>query len=117
MALGDVRDSLPVIVTGATLLGCCSLAMPAMTSVAMSTADPTRTGLASGVFNTARQSGGALGVALLGALLHRDSATGGSLAVPMLAVAVAYLAAAGATMVATRADRTATAAVPAGRRG
>ena len=44
-------------------------AMPAMTSVAMASADRSLTGSASGVFNTARQSGGALGTAVLGAVM------------------------------------------------
>ncbi|QWF82961.1 MFS transporter [Amycolatopsis sp. CA-230715] len=47
------------------LFGCCSLAMPAMTSVAMG-AVPDRPGLAAGVLNAARQTGGAIGVAVVG---------------------------------------------------
>lgn len=112
MAIGGAAGSLPTIVAGATLLGCCSLAMPAMTSAAMSTAEPARTGLFSGVFNTARQSGGALGVAVLGTLLHSE---GVALALPMAVVVLAYLAAIGATIMATRAERTAAAAAPACR--
>jgi DHA2 family methylenomycin A resistance protein-like MFS transporter len=69
-------------------LGVTALAMPAMTALAMSHAPPHRIGLASGVFNASRQTGGALGVALLGALL-----TGGS---GYLALHAAFLAAAAA---------------------
>ena len=69
-------------------LGVTALAMPAMTAVAMSHAPPRRVGLASGVFNASRQTGGALGVAVLGALL-----TGGS---GYLALHVAFVATAGA---------------------
>ena len=50
-------------------LGLTALAMPAMTAMAMSRAPRHRIGLASGVFNASRQTGGALGVAILGALL------------------------------------------------
>jgi DHA2 family methylenomycin A resistance protein-like MFS transporter len=60
-----ILSSLPVGVT--------ALAMPAMTAVAMSHAPRDRVGLASGVFNACRQTGGALGVAVLGALLAGGS--------------------------------------------
>ena len=56
-----IASSVPVGVT--------ALAMPAMTAVAMSRAPRDRIGLASGVFNASRQTGGALGVAILGTLL------------------------------------------------
>jgi DHA2 family methylenomycin A resistance protein-like MFS transporter len=56
-----IVSSLPIGVT--------AVAMPAMTAVAMSRAPHQRVGLASGVFNASRQTGGALGVAFLGALL------------------------------------------------
>ena len=47
----------------------CSLTMPAVTVAIMSAAPADRGGIASGVLNTARQSGGALGVAVLGLLV------------------------------------------------
>jgi DHA2 family methylenomycin A resistance protein-like MFS transporter len=50
-------------------IGLTAVAMPAMTAIAMSQAPRDRIGLASGVFNASRQTGGALGVAVLGALL------------------------------------------------
>src|ERR1700759_2972816 len=77
-----IISSLPVGVT--------ALAMPAMTALAMSHAPRDRVGLASCVFNAARQTGGALGVAVLGALL----AGGGgpvSLHAAFLATAGAYV--------------------------
>jgi len=46
-------------------------------------------GVASGVLNTARQSGGALGVAVLGSLLERVP----SLHVPLLVATAGYLVA------------------------
>ena len=77
-----IVSSLPVGVT--------ALAMPAMTAVAMSNAPRDRIGLASGVFNASRQTGGALGVAVLGAVL-----TGGSgdvsLHAAFLATGAAYV--------------------------
>jgi MFS family permease len=69
LATAGTGTSLGLIIVGSVLLGLCSLAMPAMTAVAVGSAGPERAGLASGILNAARQSGGALGVALLGALL------------------------------------------------
>lgn len=63
------HTSVSVIVGGTLALGLCSIAMPAMSSLAVGAAPTARAGLASGVLNTARQSGGALGVAVLGSLL------------------------------------------------
>jgi len=45
-----------------------SMTMPTTTGVAMGSVDPARAGIASGVVNSARQVGGALGVAVLGAV-------------------------------------------------
>lgn len=68
--LGQAGPATPtwVLIAGSVGLGLCSLAMPAMTAVVVGAAGRERAGLASGVLNAARQSGGALGVALLGAL-------------------------------------------------
>jgi DHA2 family methylenomycin A resistance protein-like MFS transporter len=74
-----IVSSLPIGVT--------ALAMPAMTAVAMSHAPDQRVGLASGVFNASRQTGGALGVAVLGALLTGSDGD--------LVLGAAFLAAAG----------------------
>jgi MFS transporter, DHA2 family, methylenomycin A resistance protein len=70
--------SLPVVLAASSLLGLCSLAMPAMTSVAVGALDADRAGLASGVLNAARQSGGALGIAALGSLLVAGGSGAGS---------------------------------------
>jgi DHA2 family methylenomycin A resistance protein-like MFS transporter len=76
-----------LIVSGVPV-GVTALAMPAMTAVAMSHAPRHRIGLAFGVFNASRQTGGALGVAVLGTLL-----VGGS---GYLSLHAAFLATAGA---------------------
>jgi MFS transporter, DHA2 family, methylenomycin A resistance protein len=64
--------------------------MPAMTALAMSHAPRNRIGLASGVFNASRQTGGALGVAVLGALLTTGSSYV-SLHDAFIATAAAYV--------------------------
>jgi DHA2 family methylenomycin A resistance protein-like MFS transporter len=51
------------------LLGGTSFAVPAMTTAVLSSAPPGMAGVASGVLNTIRQSAGAIGVAVFGALL------------------------------------------------
>ncbi|MBO0877793.1 MAG: hypothetical protein J2P19_30835, partial [Pseudonocardia sp.] len=94
-----------VMVVGATVLGFCSFAMPAMTSVAMAASDPTRPGLASGVLNSARQTGGALGVAALGALLAAAGPTTAALVPPMAVAVVAYGVAVACTLAATASTR------------
>jgi DHA2 family methylenomycin A resistance protein-like MFS transporter len=92
-----IASSLPVGVT--------ALAMPAMTAVAMSHAPRHRIGLASGVFNASRQTGGALGVAVLGALL-----TGGSgyvsLRAAFVATACAYVGGIALAVTGWRGNRT-----------
>lgn len=67
-----------------------ALTMPAATAAVMGSAPAQRAGLASGVVNTARQVGGAIGVALLGTLVaHRATFTLG-LRVSMLIAAAAF---------------------------
>ncbi len=44
------------------------LAVPAMTTAILSSVEPARSGTASGVLNAARQAGGAMGIAIFGAL-------------------------------------------------
>jgi DHA2 family methylenomycin A resistance protein-like MFS transporter len=72
-------------------MGLISLAMPAMVAAVVGAAGPERAGVASGVLNAARQSGGALGVAVLGALLGQGHAL--SMRVPMLVAAAGFLVA------------------------
>jgi DHA2 family methylenomycin A resistance protein-like MFS transporter len=69
-------------------IGCTALAMPAMTGLAIASAPGLGLGRSAGVFNTSRQAGGALGVAVLGSVLT----AGGSLSLgpAFLLVACAY---------------------------
>jgi MFS transporter, DHA2 family, methylenomycin A resistance protein len=69
-AAGGLSGSPPLIVAGLAVCGLCSFAMPPMTSVALAASPGQHAGLASGSLNTARQIGGAIGVAVLGALLN-----------------------------------------------
>jgi MFS family permease len=79
-----------------TLLGLgIGLIVPAMTSAMLSSVDATRSGVASGTLNTARQSGSVVGVALFGSFLAGGLIGGLRLALlvsAVLAVAVAVLA-------------------------
>ena len=93
LATVGAGTSLGTVVGGSVLLGLCSLAMPAMTAVVVGAAGSEHAGVASGILNAARQSGGALGVALLGSLLA-SSGPGGhglSLHVPLSAAAAGYV--------------------------
>jgi MFS transporter, DHA2 family, methylenomycin A resistance protein len=79
----------------------CSLAMPAMTAVVVGSAGREHAGLASGILNAGRQSGGALGVALLGALLASSQGGGEGIAihVPLAVASVGYLIAISLTLI------------------
>jgi DHA2 family methylenomycin A resistance protein-like MFS transporter len=106
LATAGANASLALITGGSVLLGLCSLAMPAMTAVVVGSAGREHAGLASGILNAARQAGGALGVALLGALLASSQAAGGgmTLHLPLAVAAAGYLLAIGLTL-AIRAER------------
>lgn len=56
------------------------LAVPAMTTALLSTVPRSRSGIASGVLNTVRQAGGAIGVALFGSFLAQGAIHGIQLA-------------------------------------
>jgi DHA2 family methylenomycin A resistance protein-like MFS transporter len=75
LATAGSATPLAILVAGSVLLGLVSLAMPAMTAAAVGAAGPEHAGVAGGLLNAARQSGGALGVALLGSLLGSSSGT------------------------------------------
>lgn len=81
------------------------LAIPAMTTSILSSVEPRQAGTASAVLNTARQAGGAAGVAILGAIVADGTpqavmggvrgALLGSAALLLLAVAIAFWSRAG----------------------
>jgi MFS transporter, DHA2 family, methylenomycin A resistance protein len=71
------------------------LVMPPVTGVLLNSVPGDRAGTASGVFNTSRQVGGALAVAVFGALLARQDTFTHGLHVSLLIAAAVVLAAAG----------------------
>ncbi len=92
-AAGGLAASPALIIAGLAVIGLCCLAMPAMTSVALNASPAQHAGLASGSLNTARQIGGAIGVALLGAVLNAGGVrTGFSVALGLAAAASAVRA-------------------------
>jgi MFS transporter, DHA2 family, methylenomycin A resistance protein len=101
LSLVGPATPLGLLVAGSVVLGFISLSMPAMIAVVVGSAGREHSGVASGVLNAARQAGGALGVALLGALLG----SGLTLRTPMIVAAMAFALAVGLAWIATRADR------------
>ncbi|WP_168207448.1 MFS transporter [Microlunatus elymi] len=92
IAVGGWAASPTMIIAGLTVVGLCSLAMPAMTSVALNSAPIEHAGLAGGALNTTRQLGGAIGVALLGAILNVGGARFGFVEALLLAAIVCAVA-------------------------
>lgn len=107
LATAGTGTPLAIIVGGSVLLGLVSLAMPAMSAAVVGAVRPEHAGVASGILNAARQSGGALGVALLGSLLGGAGSSPGralSRHVPLAVAAGAYLIALAPTRTAIRPD-------------
>jgi DHA2 family methylenomycin A resistance protein-like MFS transporter len=76
------------------------LAVPAMTTTVLAAVDKSRSAVAAAILNTARQSAGAIGVAVFGALAHGDA---GQVASGLrVTCAVAMVALAGAAWAAAR---------------
>jgi len=74
LALASMTTSMPLMLLGFLLIPSgMGLAVPAMTSTVLASADKSRSSLAAAILNTARQSAGAIGVALFGALAHGDA--------------------------------------------
>ena len=94
LATAGTVTSLWLVGGGSVLLGLVSLAMPAMTAVVVGAAGAGHAGVASGILNAARQSGGALGVAVLGSLLGSGSGHLPDLRVPLAVATAGYVVAA-----------------------
>jgi len=94
LATAGTATSLWLVGGGSVLLGLVSLAMPAMTAVVVGAAGPGHAGVASGILNAARQSGGALGVAVLGSLLGSGPGHLPDLRVPLTVATAGYMVAA-----------------------
>jgi DHA2 family methylenomycin A resistance protein-like MFS transporter len=74
------------------------LAVPCMTTALLTTVPASRSGVASGVLNSVRQAGGALGVAVYGALLNEKNVAGALLSFwisAVLLILAAFVAAIG----------------------
>jgi MFS transporter, DHA2 family, methylenomycin A resistance protein len=90
VALNGGHAHLALLLLSTVPIGFTALAMPAMTGLAMASAPRLRLGLTAGVFNTARQAGGALGVAVLGTILTSGPGASVSLRPAFLLTAGAY---------------------------
>jgi MFS transporter, DHA2 family, methylenomycin A resistance protein len=90
VAVNGSHPHLSLLLLSTVPIGFTALAMPAMTGLAMASAPRLRLGLSAGVFNTARQAGGALGVAVLGTILTSGPGTSVSLRPAFLLTACAY---------------------------
>jgi DHA2 family methylenomycin A resistance protein-like MFS transporter len=71
LAFASTTQSLALMLVGFLLIPSgMGLAVPAMTTTVLSSVDKGRSSLAAAILNTARQSAGAIGVAVFGALAH-----------------------------------------------
>jgi len=99
LAFASTTQSLPLMLVGFLLIPSgMGLAVPAMTTTVLSSVDKSRSSLAAAILNTARQSAGAIGVAVFGALAQGDAAHIGAglritCVVAMFALSFAALAA------------------------
>jgi len=91
VALNGSDAHLALLLVSTVPIGFTALAMPAMTGLAMAKAPRLRLGLSAGVFNTSRQAGGALGVAVLGTVLTSGPGASVSLRPAFLLTAGAYV--------------------------
>jgi DHA2 family methylenomycin A resistance protein-like MFS transporter len=92
LATCDATTAAGTVIAYVAIFGIIGTAMPAMTAVALGASPPGRAALGSAVLNAARQTGGVLGVAVLGSFLEpRDGLP--SLHLAMAIVACGYLSA------------------------
>ncbi len=84
-------SSMPLLIAGTTLIGFgCGVFSPSLNAAVFLAVEPAQSGLASGVLNSARQLGMAIGVALLGAFLALPDA-GLGLRIDLCIVAACFL--------------------------
>lgn len=77
LALLGLHTAYPIMLVGLLVLPLgIGLAVPLMTTALLANIEKERSGIGSGVLNTVRQAGGALGVALLGSLLSAHGIAG-----------------------------------------
>jgi len=94
LAAVTIRTPIAVIAVAMMLVGLAGpLTIPPVTAVLLNSVADHEAGTASGVFNTSRQIGGALAVAVFGALVGRGSFMGGLRTSLIIAAAVAGAAA------------------------
>ncbi|HEY4276585.1 MAG TPA: MFS transporter [Conexibacter sp.] len=93
LATCGASTPLGAVILFAAIFGVIGTAMPAMTAVALGASPPGRAALGSAVLNAARQTGGVLGVAVLGSVLELHAGLP-TLHVAMVLVACGYLIAA-----------------------
>ena len=73
----DAATPWPAMIPGLAMIPAgIGIAVPAMTTALLTPVPRSRSGVASGVLNTVRQAGGAIGVALSGGFLAHDGASG-----------------------------------------
>jgi DHA2 family methylenomycin A resistance protein-like MFS transporter len=90
VALEASHAHLALLLLATVPIGFSALAMPAMTGLAMASGPRLRPGFSAGLFNTSRQAGGALGVAVLGSILTSGPGASVSLRPAFLLTAGAY---------------------------
>lgn len=93
----DASTPYPILVSGLVVIPAgIGLAVPAMTAALLGTVSQSRSGLAAGVLNSVRQAGGAIGVALFGALMSHNATAGigHALAIAAVLLTAAAIAAA-----------------------
>jgi DHA2 family methylenomycin A resistance protein-like MFS transporter len=115
IALNGGPAHLGLLLVSTVPVGSTALAMPAMTGLAMTSAPKLGLGLSAGVFNTSRQAGGALGVAVLGTVLTAGSSV--SLRPAFVLTACAYALAVSIAAVARRRTQRANAGASSQRSG
>ena len=102
LAVASATASPPMVAALMLLVGLAGpLIMPPITSVLLNSVPDSLAGTASGVFNTSRQLGGALAIAVFGALLNRRDGFLPGLRISLLIAAVVAIGAAATTRLLT----------------